>query len=140
MLASLLGGCGQTAPSPGDIVQNYEAALAEGNYSGACGYLDPRTRAALARRVGPRSTCAHAIARCLPYRATIAKQDQSQLLYANVLATEHGSRAVARLNGTLVAKAIREVSLSNERTGWTLTSYGKGFTACHQHRGKRRRV
>ncbi len=133
----LLVGCGDTPPNAADIVQNYESALAEGNYSGACGYLDPRTQAALAHRVSPTATCPQAIARCLPYKATIPKQDQSQLFYANVLATEHGSRASVSLNGNVVADTIREVSLSNERRrGWTLTSYGEGFTACHKHRGK----
>lgn len=127
------------APDANDIVEGYEAALAEGNYGAACGYLDPHTRAALSHRVSPRATCPQAIARCLPYRALIPKQDQSQLLYANVVEIPHGRRAVVNLNGNVVANTIRTVSLSHERKGWTLTSYGKGFTACHKHRRKRGR-
>lgn len=139
MVLALAACGGQDAPSPGDIVQSYEAALAEGSNGVACGYLDPRTRAALARKVAPGATCAEALARCLPYKATVAKQDQSQLFYASVAVSEHGSHAVATLKGNPVANAIREVTLSNERKGWTLTSYGKGLTACHQrrHRGRR---
>lgn len=139
-VAVLLAGCGaSTAPLPYDIVQGYESSLAEGNYGGACGYLDPGERSALGRKLGPRATCAQAVAHCLPYKATVPQQDQSQLLFGNVIVSEHGSHASARLNGTPVANAIRRVSLVNERkTGWTLTSYGKGFTACHRHRGKGR--
>lgn len=136
----MVAGCGQTAPGPSDIVQNYESALAEGNYGRACRYLDTAAKSALAHRLGPRATCASAVARCLVNRATIPKQDQSQLLFANVLASEHGSHASATLNGNPVANAIREVSLINDRkTGWTLSSYGHAFTACHKHRGNGRR-
>lgn len=136
----MVAGCGgQSAPGPSDIVQSYQSDLAEGNYGGACGYLVPAARSALARRLGPRATCAQAMARCLPNRALIPKQDQSQLLFANVLASVRGSHASARLSGNPVANAIREVSLVDKRgKGWTLTSYGHAFTACHKHRGKRR--
>jgi hypothetical protein len=137
----LLGGCGgQSAPVPSDIVQSYETALAQGNYSGACGELDPGARAALARRLGPRASCAKAVARCLPYKATIPKQDQSQLLFGNLLVSEHGSHASVSLNGNPVANEIRQVSLVNKRKkGWMLTSYGRGFNACHRPRRSGRR-
>lgn len=138
--AILVGGCGQMGPVPSDIVQGYETALAEGSYASACGYLDPDAQSALAHKLGPHATCAAAVARCLPYKATVTQQDQSQLLFGNELVSEHGSHASVSLNGTAVANAIRQVSLVNKRrTGWTLTSYGKGFTNCHHHSGKGRR-
>jgi len=137
---ALAAGCGQYAPSPGDTAQNYETALAEGNYKGACGYLDPSAKAALSHRLGSRATCPEAMARCLPYQATIPQKDQSQLLFATILVSEHRSHASATLNGTAVANAIRQVSLLRKGAGWILTSYGRGFTACHQRRVKHRRA
>jgi hypothetical protein len=137
LLGLLAAGCGQSPPSPGEIVQSYEAALAEGNYAGACGYLDPSARTSLARLLGRRATCAQAIARCLPDKATIPKQDQSELFYANVQATVRGSTALVSVSGNPVANAIREVSLANQHTGWILTSSGKGLKACHTVRRRR---
>lgn len=120
------------------MVEGYESALATGGYASACHFLAPKTRASLARSAGT-SNCAAAIARCLPNDAIIPKKDQSQLLYANVVATEHGSTAEVGISGNPVANAIRKVSLARKPGGWILTSYGQGLTACrraHRRRGR----
>ncbi len=139
LVALVLAGCGEAPPSSADAIQNYQAALAEGNYGKACSYLDTGARTALSRRLGHPASCAEAMARCLPYNATNLKQDQSQLLFANVVVSQRGDHSSVSLSGTAVADAIRQVSLAKKRTGWTLTSYGQGFTACHRRRGTRRR-
>lgn len=133
-LALYAVGCGVTPPSPaelaGNAVQKYVSALAAGYYSSACSMLDSRTRASLSGPAGSRATCTNVLARCLPYNATIAKRDQSQLLYATVQVRIARSRAEAAVSGTAVARAIREVTLAKERGGWLLTSYGRALRGC----------
>lgn len=137
--AVALAGCGESSLPPTTLaVQRYLTALAEGNYPGACALLDRRTRRVLARRLGRRASCPAAFARCLPNRAQVARHDQSQLLFATVDVTQTGHRASAVVNGTLVADALRQVTLAKEGKQWMLTSYGQGLGACHAHRGRRR--
>ena len=134
----MIGGCGTYTASPGEVVEGYEQALATGAYSGACHFLAPKTRAALAR-AAKTSNCAAAIVRCLPNNAIIPKKDQSQLLYASVVATQHGRTAEVAISGNPVAGAIRKVSLVTKPGGWILTSYGQGLTACRRPHGRHRR-
>ena len=134
----MIAGCGTYIASPGQVVQGYEQALATGGYASACNFLTPKTRAVLAK-AAKTSNCAAAIARCLPDNAIIPKKDQSQLLYANVVATQHGRTAEVTINGNPVANAIRKVSLVTKPGGWILTSYGQGLTACRKPHRRRRR-
>jgi hypothetical protein len=129
-----LAGCGVTPPSPaelaGNTVQKYMNALAAGYYTKACSVLNGRTRASLGGPPGSRITCEKVLARCLPYNATVAKRDQSQLLYANVQVRIEHSKARADVSGTAVARKIREVTLAHEGGSWQLTSYGTALKGC----------
>ena len=137
-LAACVGACGAAnAPWPGDAVESYESALAEGNYASACGLFDSGARGSLESAMGRHASCTNVLSRCVPYRPAIAKQDQSQLLYANVLVHTHGRKAEVSIRGTAVSKEIHEVSLRKEQGQWKLTSYGRKVTACV---GKRRRA
>jgi hypothetical protein len=111
------------------VVEGYEQALATGGYSAACHFLAPQTRERLARDGGA-SNCAAAVTRCLPNNAIVPKKDQSQLLYATVVTSGHGSGTKVSISGNPVANAIRNVSLKPKPGGWILTSYGEGFTGC----------
>ncbi len=111
------------------MVEGYEQALATGGYSAACQFLTAQVREQLAHDGGV-SNCAAAIARCLPNNAIIPKKDQSQLLFATVVTSGHGSGTKVSISGNPVANAIRRVSLRPKPGGWTLTSYGEGFTGC----------
>jgi hypothetical protein len=135
----LVAGCGGSySASPGEVVEGYEQALAEGGYVGACGFLTPPTAAAMARRASV-SSCSAAVARCLPVNAIIPKKDQSQLLYANVSASTHRSTAEVTISGNPVADAIKKVSLVQRPGGWKLTSPGAGLAACQRRHQRRRR-
>lgn len=117
------------------MVEGYESALATGGFGSACHFLTPATRLKLTRAAG-RPNCAAAIAHCLPNNAIVPKEDQSQLLYASVVTSRHGSTAEVSISGNPVANAIRRVSLRPKPGGWILTSYGQGLTACgHAGRG-----
>jgi hypothetical protein len=133
-LAVSIAGCGVTPPSAeelaGNTVQRYMNALASGYYSKACSVLDSRTRASLGGPAGSRVSCEKVLARCLPYNATIAKRDQSQLLYATVQVRIERSRAAANVSGTAVARKIREVTLTKKGGSWELTSYGTALKGC----------
>jgi hypothetical protein len=134
-----LAGCGaSTATLPVEVVQNYLNALAGGNYSGACALLDARTRASALRVVRAQVTCETVFARCLPHRVTSLKRDPTQLFYSNVGVTAAGSHANASVSGTAVARAIRHVTLVDERGGWKLTSYGHAVNSCRLMNPRRR--
>jgi hypothetical protein len=142
LAAALLVGCGE-AKSPPDLVavNSYLNALAEGNYSNACGLLEPGTEAALIKSAGKRISCPEAFHRCLPDSALIPKQDQSQLLYATVDLTVTGKRALASVAGNPVARAVQRVTLAKHGQLWKLTSYGVGLKGCklrEQRRAGRR--
>lgn len=111
------------------MVEGYEQALATGGYSAACHFLAPQTRQQLTHDGGA-SNCAAAVARCLPNNAIVPKKDQSQLLFATVVTSGHGSGTEVGISGNPVANAIRKVSLRPKPGGWILTSYGEGFTGC----------
>lgn len=125
-----MAGCGGSySASAGQVVEGYEQALATGGYSAACHFLTPTTRAQLTR-VAKAPNCAAAIGRCLPNNAIVPKKDQSQLLYATVVTSGHGSGTKVAISGNPVANAIRRVSLKPKPGGWILTSFGEGFTGC----------
>lgn len=135
-LAVCAVGCGESATPPVDVVQNYLNDLGAGNYAGACALLDKSTREAPLKSVRPRITCATVFGRCLPDNVTRLTRDQTQLLYASIEINLAGDTASANVSGTTVARAIRKVTLANERGNWKLTSYGQ---AVHQCRLTKRR-
>ncbi len=85
-------------------MQNYLNDLGAGNYAGACGLLDKRTREAPLKSVRPRITCAKVFVRCLPGNVTRLTRDQTQLLYASIRVNVAGDKASADVSGTSVAK------------------------------------
>jgi hypothetical protein len=125
LTAAALAGCGQTPPGPVDVVQGYISSIAEGNFAGACSQLDAHARSALRRASASARPCASLLARCFPNQATRLNSDQTQLLYATVDITTHGSRARAVTGNTQVAKAVKVVSLTQRHDKWKLDSYGK---------------
>ena len=139
VLASLVGlaslacltGCG-ASQTPGDVsaVQTYLTRLADGQYGAACDSLAASTRRSLGHLTGARGDCAAIYTRCLPYRALRLGQDQSQLLFATVEVTRHGSTADAGVSGTATARAIRRVTLAEQDGRWQLTSPGDGLKGC----------
>lgn len=137
-LAVCLAGCGGSGQPP--VYSNtygYLTDLANGNFTGACSLLDGHARSALERSAGHRVSCTRAFALCLPSRAQVATQDQSQLLYATVVLNVHGSKAVAELKGTPVADALRHLTLAKERGLWKLSSYGDGLKGCSRRHQRR---
>jgi hypothetical protein len=147
-LAVFMVGCGSGASTtpPVEVVQNYLDALAGGNYAGACALLDNRTRESPVRLVGRHVTCATVFARCLPHTVTSLKRDQTQLFYSTVQVNAAGRKATATVSGTAVARAIRQVTLAEERDNWKLTSYGNAVDRCQlmnprlRHAGRSRRT
>ncbi|MFZ0040904.1 MAG: hypothetical protein WAK93_06345 [Solirubrobacteraceae bacterium] len=140
-LAVCVAGCGGSGQPP--VYSNtysYLADLAGGNFTNACSLLDGRARLVLERSAGHKVSCARAFAVCLPSRVLVASQDQSQLLYATVELSVHGSKAVADLKGTPVADALKRVSLAKQRGLWKLTSYGDGLTGCARRHHRRHRA
>jgi hypothetical protein len=126
---AVLAGCGNAnVVSPSDVAQNYVSAIAEGNFSGACALFEAHTRDRLVALSG--SSCPRLFARCLPRESTSLPRDQVQLLYANVDLRVSGAHAEARLSGTAVTKATKEVTLVDQHTHWRLTSPGGAITRC----------
>lgn len=130
-LAVCVVGCGaSTTTPPIEVVQNYLNELGAGNYPGACALLDKRTRESSRRLTRSHVTCEKLFARCLPDTVTSLPKDQTQLFYSNVQVTTSGSQAKATVSGTAVARAIRHVTLAEERGNWKLTSYGQAVDRC----------
>ncbi len=127
-----IAGCesNSVAPGPYNVVSSYLTQIAEGNYQGACNLLDSRARSSLIRAKHSRVSCPTVFTRCLPSRVINLKHDQSQLLYATIVVTERRTTARVAVRGTLVAKAIRRVSLAKKRGNWNLTSYGYDLETC----------
>lgn len=111
-------------------MQNYLNDVGAGNYAAACALLDKRTREAPLKSVRPRITCATVFARCLPDNVTKLTRDQTQLLYASIEMNVTGDKASANVGGTTVARAIKKVTLANERGNWKLTTYGQAVHRC----------
>jgi hypothetical protein len=122
--------CGEAPSPPNEIIQNYLNALGAGNYLNACSYLDAGAREGLVRSARKPTTCAGIFQRCLPHRTIVLKQDQTQLLYANIEVTRSGSEATAALSRTLVARELKRVSLRNENGAWKLTGFGQAIQRC----------
>ncbi len=130
-VAACLAGCGaSTTTPPVEVVQNYLNQLGSGNYPGACVLLDKRARESSARLAGARVSCEKLFARCLPDTVTSLPKDQTQLFYSNIQVNTTGSKASATVSGTAVARAIRRVTLAEERGTWKLTSYGHAVDRC----------
>ncbi len=127
--ASVAGCGGSGVVQPVEVAQNYVSAIADGYYPGACSLLDASVRAAMVASTGSHLACAALLAHCLPTRANVST-DQSQLLYVNTTSVAHGQRARVTLSGLPVARAIRRVTLADERNGWLLTSPGVAVTRC----------
>lgn len=139
-LAAGLAACGEQSPPAATLaVQSYLTALAEGNYGSACALIDGRTRRRVARSLGRRVSCPGVFHRCLPDKAQVPRHDQSQLLFADVQVSIHGRSATGIVGGTVVAAAIRRVSLAEEGRHWWLTSYGQGLHGCRAERRRARR-
>jgi len=139
-MTASLAACGEAPTPPNEAVQNYLNALGAGNYVNACGFLDTQARESLVRRAPARSTCAEIFSHCLPHKTIVLKQDQTQLLYANIEVTRAGADATALVSGTFVASELKRVTLRNEQTGWKLTGFGQAIERCrfihHRHRRK----
>jgi hypothetical protein len=133
-----LAGCGSSAPTPGDIAENYVNTLASGDYASACGLLGGHAREALLRAYGARATCSQVFAHCLPNQATNLNQDQSQLLFANENISVTGHHASVAVSGTAVARRVKKVTLIEHKGNWQLNSYGTGLSHCRAHRSRRR--
>jgi hypothetical protein len=132
-------GCGESQPPPVyAAVNGYLKALASGNYSTACGWLDGHAQATLVRLSHSRVPCARAFERCLPDRVQALAHDQTQLYYANLVVSTHGSRASATVSGTTVARVVKRVHLARQHGRWKLTTYGDGLTRCGSVRRKSR--
>ena len=129
-LAACAAGCGDTAPTPGDIAESYLSALASGDYTNACGQLNAQARAALVKAYGAAVPCREVFAHCLPNQANNLNKDQSQLLFANEDITTRGHHASVSVNGTAVARRVKRVSLVEKQGNWHLVSYGSGLTHC----------
>jgi hypothetical protein len=119
-------GCGSNGPTAYSVVQNYVNAIGEGNYANACGLLDQRARAAL------RTPCQAKFARCLPNETAAFARDQTQQLYANINLSVSGSKAVATVGGTAVARTVRTVKLAQQGDNWRLTSPGYTIERCRR--------
>jgi hypothetical protein len=133
-----LGGCGNAnVLSPAEVAQNYVAAIAEGNFPGACALFEAHTRDRLVAVSG--SSCPRMFSRCLPRASTSLPKDQVQLLYANVDLRVSGAHAEARLSGTAVTKEAKEVTLVDQHTHWRLTSPGRAITRCVDRLSRDRR-
>jgi hypothetical protein len=130
-LAACMVGCGaSTTTPPVEVVQNYLNQLGAGNYPGACALLAKQARDSSERLAGARVSCEKLFARCLPDTVTSLPKDQTQLFYSNVQVKTTDSKASATVSGTAVARAIRHVTLAEERGNWKLTSYGEAVDRC----------
>lgn len=129
-LVAFVAGCGAGPTPPSQIAENYINTIAEGNFASACAMIPSAARTSFAGLIGRRTTCAQAFKRCVPQQATDTAQDQTQLFYSNVQTTITGSTAVADLSGTAVARAVRQVELTERNSVWGLSSYGTGLEAC----------
>jgi hypothetical protein len=140
VIVAAIAACGESPSPPNEIVQNYLNALGGGNYVNACGFLDARAREALVRSALKRTTCAGLFRRCLPHKTIVLKQDQIQLLYANINVSTSGANAVVTVSGTTVATELKHVTLRNEQGAWKLTRFGEAIERCrltgHHHSRK----
>jgi hypothetical protein len=140
VLGAGIAGCGESPTPPSEAVQNYLSALGAGNYTNACSLLDSQARQSLVTAMRVRTNCPGVFRRCLPNRPTRLKQDQTQLLYANIDVNVSGSDATATVSGTAVARELKHVALRNERTGWKVTGFGQAIERCRiiRHPGRRK--
>lgn len=136
-LAVFAVGCGEAPTPPFEVVQTYLNDVGAGNYAAACGMLDRSAREAPLKAAKPRITCAKVFVRCLPDNVIRLARDQTQLLYASINLNVNGDKASAVVGGTVVARAIKKVTLANEASGWKLTSYGQAVHRCRLTKKRR---
>jgi hypothetical protein len=137
-LALCIAACGESPTPPFQVVQNYLNDIGAGNYDGACGLLDKRARDAPLKSAKPRITCAKVFVRCLPDNVIRLARDQTQLLYASIQLNVTGKTASATGGGTVVARAIRNVTLTDQQGIWKLTSYGQAVNRCRLSKPRHR--
>jgi hypothetical protein len=137
-LALCIAACGESPTPPFQVVQNYLNDIGAGNYDGACGLLDKRARDAPLKSAKPRITCAKVFVRCLPDNVIRLARDQTQLLYASIQLNVTGKTASATVGGTVVARAIRNVTLADQQGIWKLTSYGQAVNRCRLSKPRHR--
>lgn len=133
MAASLAGCGGSSAPTPGDIAQNFMTAIGEVNYAGACGMITAPARRALSASVDPRHGCVAIFKRCIHINPLALKRDQQQLLFASVLPHVTGRHATVAVGGTAVARELRRLGMVHTRRGWQITGPGRALTRCRVH-------
>ncbi len=139
-LCVLATSCGESSTTPPvDVVQSYLNDLGAGNYAAACGLLDKSAREAPLKAAKPRVTCAKVFVRCLPDNVIRLTHDQTQLLYASIQLNVTGKTATASVGGTVVARAIRNVTLAEQQGTWRLTSYGQAVRHCNLNKARHRR-
>ena len=137
-LALCVAACGESPTPPFQVVQNYLNDIGAGNYDGACGLLDKRARDAPLKSAKPRITCAKVFVRCLPDNVIRLARDQTQLLYASIQLNVTGKTASATVGGTVVARAIRNVTLADQQGIWKLTAYGQAVNRCRLSKPRHR--
>jgi hypothetical protein len=138
-LSVLTTSCGESPTPPFAVVQNYLNDIGAGNYAAACGLLDKSAREAPLKAAKPRVTCAKVFVRCLPDNVIRLTHDQTQLLYASIQLNVTGKTATASVGGTVVARAIRNVTLAEQQGTWRLTSYGQAVRHCNLNKARHRR-
>lgn len=135
LMATGLTGCGgSSAPTPGDIAQNYMTAIGQVNYASACGMITRPARHALSASVAPRHGCVAIFKRCIHVNPLALKRDQQQLLFAEVLPTISGRHASVSVGGTAVARELRRLTLLRTRKGWQITGPGQALSRCRARR------
>jgi hypothetical protein len=137
-LALCVAACGESPTPPFQVVQNYLNDVGAGNYASACGLLDKRAREAPLKSAKPRITCAKVFVRCLPDNVIRLARDQTQLLYASIRLNVIGKTATATVGGTVVARALRNVTLAEQQGIWKLTSYGQAVSRCRLSKPRHR--
>lgn len=136
----VLSGCGEQPNPPNTYVQNYLSALGSGEFTTACGTVDPQAMAALIHKKRVHLSCATFFKRCLPNNAIVLKSDQTQLLYANINVSlrDNGTIADADTSATRVATELKHVTLKHEHGTWKLIGFGRVFDACRPNAHKRK--
>jgi hypothetical protein len=109
------------------------AAVAEGNYTGACSSLAPSARRVLIASRHGRS-CQTVFRRCIPVDPLALKRDQSQLLFADILPVIHGDHSSVQVSGTEVARELRSLTMVRSRGSWRITGPGRALSRCRPKR------
>jgi hypothetical protein len=140
LVALGLAGCGgSSAPTPGDIAQNYMTAIGQVNYASACAMLTGPARHALSASVAPHRGCVAIFKRCIHVNPLALKRDQQQLLFAEVLPTITGRHASVAVGGTAVARELKRLTMLHTKKGWQITGPGRDLSRCRALRRRHSR-